>query len=208
MACTYHVSDIVPRAIANSDSANTCWHQGWLFGNKVSIKSCSLPRKLSWLDGVEQGGTKRWSAEATLHENLSFGRKSWPPTYAVLSRNQLCRELRALIVWFSWPPTYTVLSRNRLLIVNPMIVGDNFPCELNLLYIIFHLATIFLQYCAFLSKKWVKIFIKIVNCHSQHNNRGEWLFLCLNNHHRQHSFSFQSKQITYVLCKIAHGRFT
>ena len=61
-----------------------------------------------------QGGTKRWSAEATLHENLSCGRKSWPPTYAVLSRNQLCRELRALIVWFSWPPTYAVLSRNCL----------------------------------------------------------------------------------------------
>ena len=62
----------------------------------------------------EQGGTKRWSAEAMLHENLSCGRKSWPPTYAVLSRNQLCRKLRALIVWFSWPPTYTVLSRNHL----------------------------------------------------------------------------------------------
>ena len=56
-AGTYHVSDIVPRAIANSDSANTCWHQGWLFGTEVSIKSCSLPRKLSWLDGVE--GTSR-----------------------------------------------------------------------------------------------------------------------------------------------------
>ena len=62
----------------------------------------------------QQGGTKRWSAEATLHENLSCGRKSWPPTYAVLSRNQLCRELRALIVCFSWPPTYAVLSRNCL----------------------------------------------------------------------------------------------
>ena len=33
-----------------------------------------------------QGGTKCWSAEATLHENLSCGRKSWPQTYAVLSR--------------------------------------------------------------------------------------------------------------------------
>ena len=43
-----------------------------------------------------QGGTKRCSAVATLHENLSFGRKSWPPTYAVLSRNCLCRELRTL----------------------------------------------------------------------------------------------------------------
>ena len=46
----------------------------------------------------QQGGTKRCSAVATLHENLGFGRKSWPPTYAVLSRNQLCRELRSLIV--------------------------------------------------------------------------------------------------------------
>ena len=43
---------------------------------------------------VWQGGTKRCSAVATLHENLNFGRKSWPPTYAVLLRNCLCRELR------------------------------------------------------------------------------------------------------------------
>ena len=62
---------------------------------------------------VRQGGTKCWSVAATLHKN-SFGRKSWPPTYAILSRNKLCRELRTLIVWFSWPPTYAVLSRNCL----------------------------------------------------------------------------------------------
>ena len=63
---------------------------------------------------IKQGGTKCWSVAATLHENLSFGRKSWPPTYAVLSQNQLCCKLCALIVWFSWPTTYTVLSRNHL----------------------------------------------------------------------------------------------
>ena len=42
---------------------------------------------------ISQGGTKRCSAVATLHKNLSFGQKSWPPTYAVLSQNCLCREL-------------------------------------------------------------------------------------------------------------------
>ena len=80
-----------------------------------------------------QGGTKCWSVAATLHENLSFGRKSWPPTYAVLSQNQLCCKLRVLIVWFSWPTTYTVLSRNHLCCeLRTGFLSEIFVCDFHL----------------------------------------------------------------------------
>ena len=86
-------------------SQNMCWQ--FIFLTKCLTKNYDI--MFAW-----QGGTKCWSVAATLHKNLSFGRKSWPPTYAVLSQNQLCCKLRVLIVWLSWHTTYTFLSRNHL----------------------------------------------------------------------------------------------